>query len=57
MQKCCGNCQYWFKIQSIIGLCDKYDTGWASTDHGKNCKGWKRKRDFEPRDANKAIKQ
>lgn len=50
MQKCCGNCQHWTKLKSIIGLCEKYDLGWANSDHGADCIGWKRKRNTKPRE-------
>jgi hypothetical protein len=53
MVKCCGNCQYWFKLKSIVGLCERYDLGWANSDHGKNCQGWDRIRDNKPREKEK----
>ena len=45
----CGNCQWWTRVKSIKGLCNLWDLGWASSDHGKNCTGWKRVRDTKPR--------
>ena len=49
MNKCCGNCKFWLKLKSTKGLCDKYDLGWANSDNGARCKGWKRIRDDKPR--------
>ena len=44
MNKSCGNCRYWLKLKSIKGLCDKFDLGWAKSDH-QACDSWKRIRD------------
>ena len=51
MQKSCGNCEYFQKLESWAkhrnkgtGLCEHFDLGWASTDTpAKKCEGYRRK--------------
>lgn len=49
-KRTCGSCAYWMKNNRIKGLCDKFDLGWAGSDHQPHTTTcWTPIRDDKPR--------